>query len=104
MWNPHILTAGEMVLTTYKVVVLFRDRPAFQSGPRPQESPSSCTALQLRKRNLYSGKKDTQVALYTIPLRLTHPTATAAVNNSMLLYIARNQFPVDISMLASLSL
>ena len=54
---PHNLTAGEVVLTTYMVVVLFLERPAFQSGPRPRTSPSSCTALQLRKGNLYSGEQ-----------------------------------------------
>ena len=39
MWTvPHNLTAGEVVLTTYMgvVVVLFLERPALLSAPRPQ--------------------------------------------------------------------
>ena len=58
MWTvPHNLTAGEVVLTTYMGVVLFLERPALLSAPRPRASPSYCTALQLRKGNLYGGGK-----------------------------------------------
>ena len=58
MWTSYYaqFTAGnwERVLTTYMVVVLFLERPALLSAPRPQTSPSSCAALQLRKGNLNS--------------------------------------------------
>ena len=60
---PYILTSGEVVLTTYMVLVLILERPALLSAPRPQTSPSSCTVLQLRKGNLYSGEQ----AVSTLP-------------------------------------
>ena len=42
-------SAGTADGTTYKVVVLCPERPALQSGPPPQTSSSSCTAVRLRK-------------------------------------------------------
>ena len=57
MWTvPHNLTTGEVVFTTYMLVVLFLERPALPSAPRPQTN-SSCTALQLRKGSLHSKEK-----------------------------------------------
>ena len=54
MWiTLHNFTSGEVVLTTYMIVVLFLERPALLSAPRPQTSLSSCTALQLLNGNLY---------------------------------------------------
>ena len=99
MWTiPHNVTVGEVVLTTYMGVVLFLERPALLSAPRPQTSPSSCTALQLQKQR--KGMKvayDTdscqlckeQIGLVctTTHQRLSHPTATAVVNNGMLLWL-----------------
>ena len=44
---------------TYRYnIVLCSERPALLSAPQPQTSPSSCTTLQLRKGNVYSGGKE----------------------------------------------
>ena len=58
MWiTLHNFTLEEVVLTTYMIVVLFLERPALLSAPRPQTSPSSCTTLQLLNWNLYREEK-----------------------------------------------
>ena len=62
MWTiPHNLTAGEVLFTTYMVVVLFLERPALLSVQRPQTSPSSYTALQLQKVKFIQQRKGMQV-------------------------------------------
>ncbi len=97
--TSHSLTAGEVVLTTYMGVVLFLERPALPSAPRPQTSPSSCAALQLRKGNLYSGEQarrshtmltrstlpglDSCALQFTFDYNITRPTTSAAVNQSI---------------------
>ena len=98
LFHTIYLTAGEVVLTTYMGVALFLERPALPSAPRPQTIPSSCTTLQLRKGNrictveIYRQTQLCQEQVVSIArIRvlynshwLTHPTTTAAVEESLL--------------------
>ena len=60
MWTvPHKLTPGEVVLTTYMLVVLFLERSVLLSVPRPRTSPSSCTVLASYGRGICTEKART---------------------------------------------
>ena len=81
----------ERVPTTYMVVVLFLERPALLSAPRPQTRPSSCTAPQLRKGNLYSGEQARRS--HTMLNRSTQPRTVVTAKNSRALQFTLTNSP-----------